>query len=60
MVSSNANSIKRARNFIKNAIDKDDTATIEKLLKAGFPVDESITEYPKVTALMYAATQGKE
>ena len=56
----NEKSVKMARNFLKLAIDKEDIDTIQALLKAGFPIDESITEHPFISPLMYAATQGKE
>ena len=53
-------SILRARQFLRQAIDNDDTTTIKRILDVGFPLDQSLMDYPFITALMYASSEGKE
>ena len=52
-------SIVRAKPFLIKAIQKTDLKTLEKILKAGYPVEEHIQEYMRQTPLMFACSVGQ-
>ena len=54
-----AESVIRAKTFLVKAINKNDPRTLERIMKAGFPIEEPIQPYGKVTPLMYAVTVGQ-
>jgi len=54
-----AESVIRAKSFLVKAIQKNDTKTLEKIMKAGYPVEEPIQVFMMQTPLMYAASVGQ-
>ena len=48
--------MQRAKGFLLKAIQKAQVATVEKILKAGYPIEEPIQSHGRQTPLMYAAS----
>ena len=54
-----AESVIRAKSFLIKAIQKNDAKTLEKIMKAGYPVEEPIQTFMNQTPLMFAASVGQ-
>ena len=55
-----AESVQRAKTFLVKAINKNDPKTLERIMKAGYPIEEPIQAYGGVTPLMFAVTIGQQ
>ena len=53
-----AESVIRAKSFLVKAIQKNDVKTVERIMKAGYPIEEPIQTFMKQTPLMYALSVG--
>ena len=49
-----AESVIRAKAFLVKAIGKNDVKTVERIMKAGYPIEEPIQTFMRQTPLMYA------
>ena len=54
-----AESIQRAKSFLIKAISKNDPKTLERIMKAGYPIEEPIQSHGGQTPLMMAASVGQ-
>lgn len=54
-----ADAVLRAKPFLVKAIQKNDLKTLEKIMKAGFPIEEPIQIFMRQTPLMYAVSVGE-
>ena len=52
-------SVIRAKSFLVKAINKNDPKTLERIMKAGYPIDEPIQSHGEQSPLMYAASVGQ-
>ena len=52
-------SVLRAKQFLVKAIQKNDTKTLERILKAGYPIEEPMEEFGRKTPLMFAVSVGE-
>ena len=51
-------SVIRAKSFLIKAINKNDPKTLERIFKAGYPIEEPIQSHGEQTPLMFAASVG--
>jgi len=51
-------SVIRAKSFLVKAIQKNDPKTLERIMKAGYPIEEPIQSHGEQTPLMFAASLG--
>ena len=51
-----AESVARAKGYLLKAIGKSQVSTVERILKAGYPIEEPIQSHGGQTSLMYAAS----
>ena len=54
-----AESVQKIKSFVIKAIKKNDSATLERILKAGYPIEEPMQAYMKQSLLMFAASEGQ-
>ena len=54
-----AESVLRAKPFLIKAITKNDLKTLERIMKAGYPIDEPVQPQGGQTPLMFAASCGQ-
>ena len=51
-------SVQRAKSFLIKAVGKNDPKTLERIMKAGYPIEEPIQSHGRQTPLMYAVSVG--
>ena len=54
-----AESVQRAKSFLIKAVGKNDPKTLDRIMKAGYPIEEPIQSHGKQTPLMYAVSVGQ-
>lgn len=51
--------VTRSKPFLVMAIKKNDTTKLDRIMKAGFPIDEPIQSFGEQSPLMFAASVGE-
>ena len=52
-------SVIRAKTFLVKAITKNDPKTLERIMKAGYPIEEPVQAFGEQSPLMFAASVGQ-